>query len=168
MGFGLYDYKNLAIAQALQHVKFKQLPAKPKTDEQKRRAAEIKRRVRMENAAQAETIRRHRLEAANRKQAGIASIEIQGDEWLDFFPNKKEDRRSAMLRHAKPAWADNDEIQQIYDERDRLNTDKPNEYHVDHIYPILGKTVCGLHVADNLRIITRDENLRKLNKHPDN
>jgi hypothetical protein len=65
-------------------------------------------------------------------------------------------RRATKLR-AMPKWADIAAIKAIY-------AQCPKGYHVDHIYPLKGKNVCGLHVAENLQILPAQDNLRKSNK----
>jgi hypothetical protein len=69
--------------------------------------------------------------------------------------------RRAGLEKATPAWADRAEIQRFYAER-------PEGYHVDHIVPLKGKNVCGLHVLWNLQYLPAAENLRKNNKFEEN
>ena len=64
--------------------------------------------------------------------------------------------------------SNNSKVKKIYEERDRLNQlvqDDP--YEVDHHYPILGKTVCGLHTEANLVLMKKSVNKHKSNKHPD-
>ena len=58
---------------------------------------------------------------------------------------------------ATPPWANLQEIKRIYDEC-------PEGYHVDHIIPLQGELVSGLHVENNLRAIPALDNLRKHNK----
>lgn len=80
--------------------------------------------------------------------------------------NAKTARRQTAVRRATPAWADLRAIEAFYVEAARLTRETGIRYEVDHIYPVQGKTVCGLHVAGNLHVITKIENMRKKNKYP--
>lgn len=73
----------------------------------------------------------------------------------DFLARKAK-RRAAKLERT-PAWADLEKIKEIYKKR-------PSGYHVDHIVPLQGENVSGLHVPWNLQYLPAEENLRKSNK----
>jgi hypothetical protein len=66
-----------------------------------------------------------------------------------------------------PAWADLEAIRRVYAESRRLTLETGVRHSVDHIIPLCGRTVTGLHVAENLRIITLVENIRKSNRWTD-
>ena len=72
--------------------------------------------------------------------------------------------RRASLMKAKPPWLTKDQKRQIvevYAEAIRLTNETGVQHHVDHIVPLRGKTVCGLHVPWNLRAIPADVNQRR-------
>ena len=65
-----------------------------------------------------------------------------------------------------PAWLtkeDVDAMTVIYVNAHNITKETGIKHEVDHIYPLQGKKVSGLHVPSNLRIITRSENRKKSN-----
>jgi hypothetical protein len=73
-------------------------------------------------------------------------------------------KRRALVRNAAPAWLTNEhkaQIQAKYDEAERLTQETGIPHDVDHIVPLAGKIVCGLHVPWNLRPLPRVVNNRR-------
>jgi hypothetical protein len=81
--------------------------------------------------------------------------EYRGTHKAEF--KAKDLRRFIRLRRATPPWADLTIMNEIYMNR------KDGE-HTDHIVPLRGKLVSGLHNQFNLRNIPKQENLSKSNK----
>ena len=76
-------------------------------------------------------------------------------------------RRAAKLQRTPP-WLTQEHHDQIlskYEERGRLTQETGIEHHVDHIVPLQGDTVSGLHVPWNLQVITATENQQKSNSY---
>lgn len=71
-------------------------------------------------------------------------------------------RRKFRKEQRTPAWADIDGMNTFY-------INRPDGMHVDHIVPLVGRTVegyrvSGLHVLHNLQYLSAEDNLRKNNK----
>lgn len=66
-------------------------------------------------------------------------------------------KRYRALLQATPIWANLVKIAEIY-------KNVPTEMQVDHIVPLQGLNVCGLHVHRNLQYLSKPENSSKRNK----
>lgn len=73
-------------------------------------------------------------------------------------------KRRCAKKQAIPTWVDFDLIESFYSQAALLTEQTGIPHQVDHIVPLTSKVVCGLHCADNLRVVTAEENNSKNNK----
>ncbi len=73
-------------------------------------------------------------------------------------------RRQIALINRTPAWADHEKINIIYMECEKITKETGVPHEVDHVIPLQGQYISGLHVHDNLQIIERSKNRSKQNK----
>lgn len=135
-----------------------------RANKDKRRASSVKSKIK-----HAETVKIRMREYNVRNRAIIAqkrSVWVAANKAKILALNAARRFRECQ---ATPPWAARyqAEFEAIYAERQRLDEATGIKHHVDHIYPLKGKTSCGLHVPWNLRIITATENIKKRNSPPD-
>lgn len=92
--------------------------------------------------------------------AGGLKAQFRVERHRDVLKSNAEKRKTA-LQDATPLWADRKAIKALYAEARRLSAVTGTKHEVDHIIPLQGQKVCGLHVPWNLRVITKAENVRK-------
>lgn len=98
--------------------------------------------------------------------AGLQNLHII-HEYRNYIPNKNKKSRQIIQSLATPKWLQEyhyNAIKQIYKNCKLLNKITKLKYSVDHVIPLAGKNVCGLHVPWNLQIITKSQNSKKGNK----
>lgn len=103
--------------------------------------------------------------------ANIEALKEKSKQWrkknIGYILAKNSERRAAKIKRTPP-WLSQEEllaIQDIYKQARHLTETTGTTYHVDHIIPLHGLKVSGLHVLDNLRIVTAEENLKKHRKY---
>lgn len=110
--------------------------------------------------------REKRREAARRRYyADIEKHRARGRKtalaWQAKNPGRAAERArrwEAARIKAMPAWAEPELLELIYAEAAHRRLE------VDHIIPLRGRNVCGLHVHYNLQLLSRSENARKGNR----
>ena len=79
-----------------------------------------------------------------------------------------ENKRYASKLNRTPSWLTKEDLAKIEDifrmARKRTQVEGI-QYHVDHIIPLQGKNISGLHVPSNLQILRATENLSKGNRY---
>jgi len=82
--------------------------------------------------------------------------------------NAKSMKRHTSKIKRTPPWLTKEHFKQIEDMYIRAKIAEDftgDKYHVDHIIPLQGKTVSGLHVPWNLQLLPAAKNISKGNKH---
>lgn len=107
-----------------------------------------------------EYFKRYRTENQARLKANFAA-------WAKANPHKVNAliaKRRATLARAVPRWADATAIERVYEQAEALSERMGRRFNVDHVVPLQGRTVCGLHCEANLQLLVTAENLRKHNR----
>lgn len=94
-------------------------------------------------------------------------VREKGRAWAKRNPDKvaaKCSRRRAKLRAV--AWADRKAMANVYRDARAISKSTGRAHEVDHIYPLNGLTVSGLHVPENLMVVDSWTNRSKKNKLP--
>lgn len=74
--------------------------------------------------------------------------------------NSIEAKRRAIKSQATPKWLTKNQLKEI----ENIYVNCPKGYHVDHILPLKGKNITGLHVPWNLQYLPALENIKKGNR----
>ena len=137
-----------------------------------RKANSDKIKERMKEYAKANSDKIKELKKEYRK-ANSDKIKERSRDYAKANPDKlnaiRAKRRSKKLQ-ATPPWLTKEHLSAIrmyYTKSKALEKATGIKHHVDHIVPLQGKNVCGLHVPWNLQVLTASENSSKNNSYPD-
>lgn len=112
---------------------------------------------------------RNNLESARKRRAEYRKShkELQKAleaNWRKNNPGKAREkcrRYQAKKLNATPKWLTDEHVKELQ----RIYSNCPKDYEVDHVIPIQGKNVSGLHVPWNLQYMLKSVNRSKSNKY---
>jgi hypothetical protein len=105
------------------------------------------------------------------RESNLESCRKRCREWQKQNPDKIAAivaKRRASKLNATPSWLTQehyDQIKHLYAHAKECEMLTGDKYHVDHIVPLQGKNVSGLHVPWNLQVLPADINIKKSNSH---
>lgn len=111
------------------------------------------------SARQKQAARSRRWMENNREKYRASSANWRRNNLSRVAANQQRRRAKLLQRTAK--WADNEKILRFYVLARELTEQTGIPHEVDHIYPLQGELVSGLHVETNLRVIPKSENRSK-------
>lgn len=112
------------------------------------------------------TIEYRRIHQRNYRKQNSEKVKAQDKKWRQNNPGKCRmwrAKRRAVLLQRTPKWLTKVQLKQI----ENFYINCPKGMVVDHIYPLQGKYVSGLHHPDNLQYLTLTENSIKQNRYPE-
>ena len=121
--------------------------------------------VRATEEYRAEHQRKYRAANAEKIRARVRVYQIDNKERVMEYQTAYQAAKRVLQRKAQPPWVDVAGLKAIYRVMRRKNKEAGKIVcHVDHIVPLQGRNVCGLHVPWNLQVISARENLQKGNR----
>jgi L-rhamnose mutarotase len=121
--------------------------------------------IRRTEEYRAEHQRKWRAANAEKERARVREYQIENKERYMEYQTAYQAARRVLQRKAQPPWVDVAGLRAIYRDMRRKNRKAGKIVcHVDHIVPLKGRNVCGLHVPWNLRVISARENMQKGNR----
>lgn len=106
------------------------------------------------------TCRNSYVKNKDRHRKNVYDWRVRNEEKQKAYTNFRRRRQ----RSATPPWANLLQIKQMYMFAQHISKKTGIKHHVDHVIPLNGEFVSGLHVIENLAVVPALDNIRKSNQ----